>query len=72
MNVVMILTGQHCKHMVGAYGRPEFNTPNLDRLAARGLRLERAYRASPGCTPARASLMSRGRRGTRPTVVGGI
>lgn len=58
MNFVLILSDQQCKHMLGAYGRPEFDTPNLDRLAASGMRFERAYTASPVCTPARAALMT--------------
>jgi len=33
-------------------------TPNLDRLAARGVRFERAYTPNPVCSPARASLMT--------------
>lgn len=33
-------------------------TPNLDRLAARGVRLSRAYTPNPVCSPARASLMT--------------
>jgi len=35
-----------------------FRTPNLERLAARGLTVNQAYSASPVCTPSRASLLS--------------
>jgi len=35
-----------------------FRTPNLEKLAARGLTVNQAYSASPVCTPSRASLLS--------------
>ena len=44
--------------MVGAYGNPAVDTPNLDRLAAEGIRFERAYTACPLCTPARSSIFT--------------
>ena len=42
---------------LGCYGNREFRTPNLDRLAAEGLRLETFY-ATPLCTPTRVALMT--------------
>jgi uncharacterized sulfatase len=66
VNFVLILSDQQCKFMVGAYGRKEFDTPNLDRLAARGMRFERAYTASPVCTAARAALLT----GVTPQLAG--
>lgn len=39
-------------------GNGQAITPNLDRLAARGLNFQRAYCASPVCNPSRAALMS--------------
>ncbi|MGC9453870.1 MAG: sulfatase-like hydrolase/transferase [Phycisphaerae bacterium] len=57
-NVVLIMTDTQSKRMVGAYGEPAFRTPNLDRLAAAGVRFERAYTACPLCTPARGSIFS--------------
>ena len=47
---------------LGAAGHPAVRTPFLDRLAAQGVRFERAYSATPTCIPARASLMT----GLRP------
>ncbi len=58
MNLVFIMTDTQCKDMVGAYGNPAMRTPNLDRLAAEGLRFDRAYTTSPLCTPARAGIFT--------------
>lgn len=57
-NIVFIITDTQSKCMVGAYGSPEFLTPNLDALAASGVRFERAYTACPLCTPARGTMFS--------------
>ncbi|NQU11043.1 sulfatase-like hydrolase/transferase [bacterium] len=56
MNSVLIFTDTQCQRMVGAYGQPVFDTPNLDRLAGQGVRFERAYTTYPVCTPARGAL----------------
>jgi arylsulfatase A-like enzyme len=39
-------------------GHPQARTPNLDRLAARGVLFTHAYTAAPACNPSRASLMT--------------
>ena len=39
-------------------GTPELYTPNLDKIAARGMRFENFFCVSPVCSPARASLLT--------------
>src|SRR5712691_6723094 len=55
-NVLFILSDEHSRRVLGCYGHPMIQTPNLDRLAARGVRFADAYTNSPICVPARASL----------------
>ncbi len=50
--VVIIITDSQGINIVGCYGRPEMRTPHLDRLAAEGMRFDRAYTTSPVCGPA--------------------
>lgn len=55
-NLVFIMSDQHNRRMAGCYGHPIVQTPNLDRLAARGVRFTQAYTNCPICVPARASF----------------
>ena len=57
-NFIFILTDTQGANVVGAYGRPELRTPNIDRLAATGVKFTRAYTTCPVCTPARAGLFT--------------
>ena len=56
-NMVVLLLDSLNRHMLGAYGGDEFETPNLDRLATRSLRFTRHYSASLPCMPARHDLL---------------
>lgn len=46
------------KDMLGCYGNPAMKTPNLDRLAAEGIRYENAYTCQPVCGPARSAIFT--------------
>jgi arylsulfatase A-like enzyme len=56
-DVVVVLLDSLNRHMVGAYGSTEFDTPNLDRLAARSVRFTNHHTGSLPCIPARHDLL---------------
>lgn len=55
-NLVVILAESHSQNLLGCCGDPVIKTPNLDRLAARGVRFTDTYCSSPICVPSRASI----------------
>lgn len=55
-NLLILFADEHTRRALGCYGHPLVQTPNLDRLAARGTRFTQAYCPSPICVPSRASL----------------
>ncbi len=55
-NLLFLLSDNHARGYLGAYGHPDAKMVNLDRLAARGVRFDNAYSASPLCCPARAAI----------------
>ncbi len=55
---VLIMTDTQGANVVGAYGHPELETPNIDRLAENGVQFTRAYTTCPLCTPARAGIFT--------------
>ena len=57
-NLLVILTDQQHAGMLSATGDPWLRTPAMDRIAARGVRFERAYTTHPECMPARVSLVT--------------
>lgn len=57
-NIIVILSDDQGPWALGCAGNDEIITPNLDRLAAEGTRLDQFYCASPVCSPARATLLT--------------
>lgn len=57
-NVVLFMTDDHGAWALGCYGCAGMHTPNLDRLAASGARFERAYAATPVCSPSRMTYLT--------------
>src|SRR6478735_7771117 len=55
-NLLFILSDEHSRRVLGCYGHPMIKTPNLDRLAAKGVRFTDAYCNSPICVPSRPSF----------------
>jgi len=55
-NLLILMSDEHQARAMGCAGHPLVRTPNLDRLAARGLRFTNAYTPTPICVPARASF----------------
>lgn len=55
-NVLIIMSDEHTRSVMGAYGNGVVQTPALDRLAASGVRFDHAYTPSPICISARASF----------------
>src|SRR5579863_1163236 len=64
---VLFIAVDDLNHWIGHLGRnKQTKTPNIDRLAARGVTFTHAYCAAPVCNPSRAALMS----GLRPSTTG--
>ena len=57
-NVVFILTDNQGAWTLGAYGNKDIRTPNIDRLAAEGIRFDRALSSNPVCSPTRATFLT--------------
>jgi arylsulfatase A-like enzyme len=55
-NFLFFITDQHRVDYLGCYGHPYLATKNIDALAARGVRFERAFAQSGVCGPSRMSM----------------
>src|SRR5262245_30514809 len=55
-NLVIIMSDQHTRPLMGCYGHSVVRTPHLDRLASHGTRFTSCWTPSPVCIPARASF----------------
>ncbi len=56
-HAIVVLLDSLNRHLVGAYGGREFDTPNLDRFARRAVRFDKHYPGSLPCMPARHDLL---------------
>jgi arylsulfatase A-like enzyme len=57
-NIVFLMTDDQRWDNFGCYGRPEFRTANIDRLAKEGVVFDRAYHAVGICMPSRATVFT--------------
>jgi len=65
-NILFIMTDQQSASMMSCTGNKWLKTPAMDRIAAAGVRFERAYACNPVCLPNRFSLQT----GLMPSAVG--
>ena len=71
-NVVVFVADDFAAADSGAYGNRVVRTPNLDRLASRGVRFDRAYAQVAQCGPSRVSLLTGLRNGFTLSVTGAV
>ena len=57
-NILLVITDQHSATALSCAGNHDLKTPALDRLAADGVRFDRAYVTQPLCLPCRSSLQT--------------
>lgn len=57
-NIILILADDLGNGDLGCYGNPDVTTPNIDSIAANGIRFTQNYSGSPVCNPSRATLMT--------------
>jgi len=57
-NLLFIMSDDHAAHAISAYGSRINTTPNLDRLAAGGMRFDSVFCTNSICTPSRAAILT--------------
>ncbi len=57
-NIILVMADDQGWGQTGYYDHPVLKTPNLDAMAANGLRFDRFYAGAPNCSPTRATVMT--------------
>jgi arylsulfatase A-like enzyme len=57
-NFIVIIADDMAWNDCGAYGHPHIHTPNIDQMAADGMRFDRAFLTCSSCSPSRCSIMT--------------
>ena len=57
-NIIYIMADDLGFADLSCYGQKKYTTPNIDKLAAQGVKFNNAYAAAPVCTPTRAAFMT--------------
>lgn len=57
-NILWITMEDTCSQFLGCYGNPSARTPNMNRLAARGVRFKKAFSTAPVCSPSRSTIIT--------------
>ncbi len=57
-NIIFLMTDDQRWDNMGCYGKPEFNTPNIDKLAKEGITFDKAYYTVAICMPSRVTMMT--------------
>lgn len=57
-NIILIVSDDHGREAIGAYGNRVIRTPNIDALARDSVRFDQAYAATSSCSPSRASILT--------------
>ncbi|TWT84277.1 Arylsulfatase precursor [Planctomycetes bacterium CA13] len=65
-NIIFIMVDDMGYHDLGCYGSKTIQTPNIDRLAAEGMRFTDCYSGDTVCAPARSTLMTGTHKGHTP------
>jgi arylsulfatase A-like enzyme len=57
-NILYIMTDDHSAQAISCYGSKINQTPNLDRIAREGMRMDRVFATNSICTPSRATILT--------------
>ncbi|MFO7636124.1 MAG: sulfatase [Clostridia bacterium] len=57
-NILFIMTDDHASHAMGCYGSKVNETPNMDRIAEKGMRFTNCFCTNSICAPSRATILT--------------